>query len=138
MKNTITIEAFIAASPAQVWQSLTLPRHITRWNHASDDWVSPRAENDLRPGGRFSYRMESRDGKTGFDFAGRFDRVVPNSRLDYTLDDGRRVTTALTPEAAGTKIVETFEADSVYSPEQQRQGWQAILDNLKRYAEALE
>ncbi len=137
MKNTITIEAFIHASPAQVWQSLTLPQHITKWNHASDDWISPRAENDLRPGGRFDYRMESRDGKAGFDFSGTFDHVVPERRLEYTLDDGRKVTTVLTPGAGGTEVVETFEADDVYPPRQQRQGWQAILDNLKKYAESL-
>ncbi len=137
MKNTITIEAFIAASPAQVWQSLTMPEHITKWNHASDNWASPRAENDLRPAGRFNYRMESLDSKDGFDFSGIFSRVVPGRHLDYTLNDGRKVTTTLSPEAGGTKVIETFEADDVYSPEQQRQGWQAILDNLKKHAESL-
>ncbi len=137
MKNTITVEALAAAPPAQVWRSLTRPEHITQWNHAADDWISPRAENDLRPGGRFNYRMEARDGKAGFDFSGTFSRIVPDRHLDYTLDDGRKVTTTLTPEAGGTKVVETFEADDVYTPEQQRQGWQAILDNLKKYAESL-
>ncbi len=137
MKNTITIEAFIQASPEQVWQSLTSPEHITKWNNAADDWYAPRAENDLRDGGRFNYRMEARDHSSGFDFAGTFARVVPGRYLDYILDDGRKVTTVLTPEAGGTKVVETFEPDDVYPPEQQRQGWQAILDNLKKHTESL-
>ncbi len=87
----ITITASIHATPEQVWQCWTLPEHITKWNQASDDWHTPHAENDLRVGGRFSSRMESKDGKYGFDFWGVYDLVEPFHRLDYTIGDGRAV-----------------------------------------------
>ena len=134
--TSITIEASIQASPEQVWQCWTQPEHITKWNQASDDWHTPHAENDLRVGGRFSSRMESKDGKYGFDFWGVYDRVEPFSRIDYTIGDGRAVHITMKPIDGGTYVVETFEAESENSIELQREGWQAILDNFKRYVEA--
>ena len=134
-RTKITIEASIHATPEQVWQCWTLPEHITKWNQASDDWHTPYAENDLRVGGRFSSRMESKDGKFGFDFGGVYDVVEPPSRLDYTLGDGRVVHITMEPVDGGTHVIETFEAESENSIERQRQGWQAILDNFKRYVE---
>ena len=131
----ITITASIHATPEQVWQCWTLPEHITKWNQASDDWHTPYAENDLRVGGRFSSRMESKDGKFGFDFGGVYDVVEPPSRLDYTLGDGRVVHITMEPVDGGTHVIETFEAESENSLERQRQGWQAILDNFNRYVE---
>ena len=133
----ITIEASIHATPEQVWQCWTLPEHITKWNQASDDWHTPHAENDLRVGGRFSSRMESKDGKYGFDFWGVYDLVEPFHHLDYTIGDGRTVQITMEPVDGGTHVVETFEAESEHSVELQRQGWQAILDNFKRYVENL-
>jgi len=132
---SITIEASINASPEQVWQCWTLPEHITKWNQASDDWHTPRAENDLRVGGTFNSRMESKDGKYGFDFRGVYDLVEPPRRLDYTLGDGRAVHITMIPVDGGTHVVETFETENENSVERQREGWQAILDNFKRYAE---
>ena len=133
----ITIEASIHATPEQVWQCWTLPEHITKWNQASDDWHTPHAENDLRVGGRFSSRMESKDGKYGFDFGGVYDAVEPYHIIAYTIGDGRTVHITMEPVGSGTHVVETFEAESQNSIERQRQGWQAILDNFKRYVENL-
>ncbi len=137
MRENITVEARIRADGRRVWQSLTSPEHIVRWNRASDEWVCPRASNDLREGGRFNYRMEARDGSAGFDFEGTFNRVVPGVRLDYTLGDGRKVTTTLTPDKDGTTVTVTFQAEDVFTAAQQREGWQAILDNMKKYTESL-
>jgi len=136
-RTKITIEASIHASMEQVWQCWTQPEHITKWNQASDDWHTPHAENDLRVGGKFSSRMESKDGKYGFDFGGVYDAVEPYRRIAYTIDDGRAVHITMEPVDGGTYVVETFEAESENSVKLQRQGWQAILDNFKRYVENL-
>ena len=136
-RTKITIETNIAATPEQVWQCWTLPEHITKWNQASEDWHTPRAESDLRVGGKFTNRMESKDGKFGFDFWGVYDVVEPPRHLDFTIGDGRTVQITMEPLAGGTYVVETFEAESENSVELQRQGWQAILDNFKRYVESL-
>jgi len=136
-RTKITIEASIHASMEQVWQCWTQPEHITKWNQASDDWHTPHAENDLRVGGKFSSRMESKDGKYGFDFGGVYDAVEPYRRIAYTIGDGRAVHITMEPVDGGTHVVETFEAESENSVELQRQGWQAILDNFKRYVESL-
>ena len=133
--QSITIEQVIAAPVEKVWQYWTTPEHITQWNNASDDWYTPRAESDLRTGGRFSYRMEARDGSVGFDFWGTYDMITPNEKLEYTLGDGRKVTIQFTPEGDGTKVVERFEAETENPVEMQQTGWQAILDNFKAYTE---
>ena len=114
----------------------TTPTDITKWNQASDDWHSPSAENDLRPGGEFSYRMEAKDGSSGFDFGGVYDEVITNKRIAYTLGDGRKVEVNFTSKGDSTGVVETFEAEATNPIELQRGGWQAILDNFKRYVEA--
>ena len=134
-RTKITIEATISAPPEQVWQYWTAPEHITKWNQASEDWHTPRAESDLRVGGRFSNRMEAKDGTFGFDFWGVYDVVEPPRRLDFTIGDGRTVQITMEPLAGGTHVAETFEAESENSIELQRLGWQAILDNFKRYVE---
>ena len=117
----ITVETTVPVSPELAWEYWTEPRHITQWNQASEDWHTPRAENDLRVGGAFTSRMESKDGKFGFDFGGVYDAVEPHRLLASTLGD------------AGTRIVETFEAEGENSVELQRTGWQAILDSYRRY-----
>ena len=129
----ITVETTVPVSPELAWEYWTEPRHITQWNQASEDWHTPRAENDLRVGGAFTSRMESKDGKFGFDFGGVYDAVEPHCLLASTLGDGRRVQVSFEPVPAGTRIVETFEAESENSVELQRTGWQAILDNYRRY-----
>jgi uncharacterized protein YndB with AHSA1/START domain len=136
-KKTITVQAVINAPVEKVWNLWTTPGHITKWSNASDEWHTPRAENDLRVGGKFLSRMEARDGSSGFDFAGVYDEIKRNELIAYTLDDERRVKVTFTKNNdIETKVVETFEAESTNPPEMQRAGWQAILDNFKKYVEA--
>ena len=133
----ITIEATINAPVEKVWDAYTDPKQITQWNSPSEDWHSPRAENDLRPGGTFNYRMEAKDGSFGFDFGGTFDEVKPNELLSYTIGDGRKVENVFTKEGDATKVTVVFEAENENPIEYQKAGWQAILDNFKKYAESI-
>jgi len=136
--NTIiTIEAIVNVPVEKAWEVYTNPNHVTQWNHASDDWHSPSAENDLRPGGTFSYRMEAKDGSFGFDFGGIYDEVKPHELIVYTIGDGRKVENTFKKEGNATKVSVTFEAESINPVEMQRGGWQAILDNFKKYAESI-
>jgi uncharacterized protein YndB with AHSA1/START domain len=132
----ITVEATVKAPVEKVWKIWTLPEHITKWNAASDDWHSPFAENDLRVGGKFLARMEAKDGSFGFDFGGTYDQVKTHELIEYTIGDGRKVIVHFTPNGNETKVTETFDAENTHSIEMQRGGWQAILDNFKKYAEA--
>ena len=131
----ITVETSVPVSPELAWEYWTKPMHLTHWNQASDDWHTPRAENDVRVGGKFTSRMESKDGKYGFDFGGVYDEVEPPRLLASTLGDGRTVRVTFDPAGEGTKVIETFEAEGENSVELQRQGWQAILDSFRRYVE---
>ena len=135
VKTKITVKATINAPVETVWNKLTNPKHILYWNNASDDWYTPRAENDLRAGGRFMSRMESRDGKHGFEFSGTYSRVVPYRLIEYTLDDERKVKLTLESNENETKVEETFEAEPLNPVELQQTGWQAILNNFKKYVE---
>lgn len=134
--KTVTIQAVINAPVEKVWQLYTAPEHIMQWNYASDDWHTPRAENDLKPGGKLLYRMEAKDGSFGFDFYGTYQKIKTNELIDYTLGDGRKVMVTLTEKKHETYIEIKFEAESTHSLEMQRSGWQAILDNFKKYVEA--
>jgi uncharacterized protein YndB with AHSA1/START domain len=134
-KTKITIEATINAPVEKVWKLWSTPEDIIKWSTASPDWHTPRAENDLRTGGKFSSRMEAKDGSFGFDFGGVYDDVKPNELIEYTLGDGRKVVTHFTKEGSGTGIVQTFEAEDTNPIEMQQGGWQAILNNFKSYAE---
>jgi uncharacterized protein YndB with AHSA1/START domain len=135
-RTSITVQTTVHKPVEKVWELWTSPQHIMRWNHASDDWHTPRAENDLRAGGRFVYRMEAKDGSFGFDFEGVYDEVKTDERIVYKIGDGRKVTITFTGNNAGTHVAEIFEAESMNSIDMQRSGWQAILDNFKEYAEA--
>ena len=138
MKNeqsTITVETTVTAPVEKVWTLWSQPEHITKWNSPSDDWHTPRAENDLRVGGNFTSRMEAKDGSFGFDFGGTYDAVRDNEHIAYTLGDGRKVTIDFTPDGDTTRVVETFDPESENTREMQQAGWQAILDNFKKYAE---
>jgi len=134
-KQTITIKAAVDAPIEKVWKYWTEPEHIKRWNSASEDWHTPIAENDLRVGGKFSSRMEAKDGSFGFDFGGIYDEVNLHEVIAYTIGDGRKVKITFTDSGSGTDIIETFEAESTNPIEMQQRGWQAILDNFKKYAE---
>lgn len=134
-KTLITVKATIYAPIEKVWELWTLPEHIRKWNNASDDWHTPFAENDLRVGGKFLSRMEAKDGTYGFDFEGVYDKIKINERIEYKISDGRKVNIIFTSDGNAVKVTETFEAESTNSEELQRNGWQAILNNLKKYAE---
>lgn len=138
MQDPITVETIIAKDLETVWNLWTGPEHIQAWNHASDDWECSRAENDLRVGGHFSAIMGAKDGSASFDFYGTYTLVEHPSRIEYTMGDGREVELSFETVDGGTKVTEMFEAESLNSREMQRTGWQAILDNFKRYAERSE
>jgi len=134
-KKVITVEADINASVEKVWDHYTNPEHIVKWNNASDDWHTPRAENDLRIGGRFLSRMEARDGSAGFDFTGVYTDVKPLKQIAYTMDDDRKVEVLFLSSGNVTPVRITFEAEQANPVEIQKEGWQSILDNFKRYVE---
>jgi uncharacterized protein YndB with AHSA1/START domain len=131
----ITIEVKIAAPIEQVWNAWTNPRDITQWNAASDDWHTTAATVDLREGGAFLSRMEAKDGSMGFDFAGTYIKVIKNELIEASLGD-RILLVEFLNEADGVNVRETFDAEETHSEEQQRQGWQAILDRFKKHVEA--
>jgi uncharacterized protein YndB with AHSA1/START domain len=132
----IIVERLIKADIAAVWKAWNDPKDIVRWNMASEDWHTTRATVDLRQGGKFSARMEAKDGSVGFDFEGVYSRVIPEKRLSYRMEDGREVSVEFEPARDGILVTETFDAESENPPEMQRAGWQAILDNFARHVEA--
>lgn len=134
-KTKITVEATIDAPVEKVWKLWNAAEHVTKWNTASPDWHTPKAENDLRVGGKFVYRMEAKDGSFGFDFGGTYDKVKENERIEYTMDDSRKVSNTFTANGNSTKLVVVFEAEDQNPVEMQKGGWQAILNNFKAYAE---
>lgn len=135
-KTRITVEATIAADTNKVWDFWTSPEHITKWNFATEDWQCPRAENDLRIGGKYFARMEAKDGSFGFDFEALYDEVDTQNKLTYTMSDGRQSTTEFEDLGSETKVTTTFDADNEHDLEMQQAGWQAILNNFKKYTEA--
>lgn len=135
-KTKITIETTVNAPVESVWEYWTLPEHVKNWNSASEDWHTPKAENDVRTGGNFTFRMEARDGSFGFDFGGTYDEVSIHETIAYTMSDGREVKITFDGKDNQTHITETFDAETENSVEMQRSGWQAILDNFKKYAES--
>lgn len=137
-KTLITVEADVHAPVEKVWKLWTEPKHITKWNQASEDWHSPRAENDLRVGGTFASRMEAKDGSAGFDFEGVYDAIETHKHIAYTLGDGRKVKIHFDSRGNSTKVTESFEAESTHPVEMQKNGWQAILDNFKKYVETFD
>jgi uncharacterized protein YndB with AHSA1/START domain len=136
-RTPITVENTIKAPVEKVWRFWTEPGHITKWAYATDTWHTPFAENDLKVGGKFNSRMEAKDGSVGFDFWGIYDAVVPNKYLEYTLGDDRKVKITFAGNDKETRITESFEAEETNPVEMQRGGWQAILDNFKRYTEEI-
>ena len=134
-KTTITVQTTVNCPIVEVWEKWTSPEYIMQWNHASDDWYTPRAENNLIVGGKFNYRMEAKDASFGFDFWGTYTAIVPYEKIEITLGDERKVKIAFLQENKATKIIEGFEAEEENSIELQRNGWQAILDNFKKVAE---
>ena len=134
-EGKIEIESKINAKLDQVWEYWTKPEHITKWNKASEDWLCPNAENDLKDGGKFKYRMESEDGKVGFDFAGTYKEVKEKEKLTYELEDGRNAEVTFSEEDGNVMIKETLDTEDENPVDQQEQGWKSILESFKAYAE---
>jgi uncharacterized protein YndB with AHSA1/START domain len=135
-KTVITVSATIFAPIEKVWDYWTDPQHIMQWNNASGDWHTVKAENDLQVGGKFHSRMEAKDGSMGFDFNGVYSIVDPYNHIAYTLEDGRLVDIYYKEKNGSTEINESFEAENENSVELQWAGWQAILNNFKKYTES--
>jgi uncharacterized protein YndB with AHSA1/START domain len=131
----IAVETFIEAPVADVWAAYTTPEDIKQWNAASDDWHTTQSTVDLRVGGQFSSRMEAKDGSFGFDFSGTYTRIVPGKLIEYTFGDRAAVVEFL-PAANGVTVRVTFDAETTHPEEQQRQGWQAILNNFAKHVVA--
>ena len=134
-KTVITVVAEVNAPVEKVWNSWTAPEQITKWNFASDDWHCPKAENDLRTGGKFSSTMAAKDGSFSFDFGGTHDEVTIHKTIRTTLGDGRKMNVSFEEKDGKTMITESFEAENTNSLEMQRGGWQAILNNFKKHTE---
>lgn len=133
--SRITVETTVHAPLDAVWRAYTTPADILAWNAASDDWHTTRASVDLRPGGAFCSRMEAKDGSFGFDFEGTYTQVVPERLIEYDFGD-RQARVEFTDGAGGVHVRVSFDAEQTHSIEQQREGWQAILDRFKSHAEA--
>lgn len=133
--TSITIKTLVNAPIEKVWKYWTEPQHVENWNSASADWHTTRAENDLRVGGNFVFRMEAKDGSFGFDFGGTYDAIEENKYIEYTMGDGRKVKTSFTKQDNAIKVVEIFDAENTHPIDFQKAGWQAILDNFKKYTE---
>lgn len=131
----ITVEATVSADINKVWDYYTKPEHITKWNFASDDWQCPKAENDMRVGGKYAARMEAKDGSFGFDFEATYNEIIDKEKFTYTMGDGREATVNFENLGNKTKVTVTFDAESVNSEEMQKGGWQTILNNFKKHTE---
>ena len=131
----ITVESTINASIEKIWDAWTNPIHIKNWCFASDDWYVPAAENDLRVGGKFWTVMSAKDSSSSFNFEGTYTAVIKHTIIEYQISDGRMVYITFFDLINCVKITESFEPESINSEELQRQGWQAILDNFKKYVE---
>jgi len=132
----ITVETTVNAPVQKVWDFWTNPSHVTQWNQASDDWHTTKATNDLRVGGKFTSRMEAKDGSFGFDFEGEYDTVETHQSIAYKMTDGRKVNITFTDLGHSTQVSETFDAETENPVEMQEAGWQAIMNNFKTYTES--
>ncbi|PJE64853.1 MAG: polyketide cyclase [Candidatus Ryanbacteria bacterium CG10_big_fil_rev_8_21_14_0_10_43_42] len=135
MENTITVQTTVTAPIEKVWECWNEPKHLTKWVFASDDWEALSPENDLRIGGKLKITMSAKDKSQSFDFILTYTEIKENELLESVMDDGRKVKVEFKETAEGVKVIETFDPESENSEEVQRSGWQAILDNFKKYVE---
>lgn len=133
--RSITVSTIVNAPKETVWELWTGPEHIVKWNFASDDWESTAARNDVRAGGTFSIAMGAKDGSSRFDFEGTYTDVKEHELLEYVMEDGRTVVVCFIPRDGGIEVAETFDLEHEHSDDEQREGWQAILESFKRYVE---
>lgn len=133
--NFITVRTVVIKPIDEIWECWNSPDDIVNWYTASKDWHTPKAENDLTIGKKFCYRMEAKDGSFGFDFSGTYTNIVKNKKIEFTLDDGRKVKVDFITWDKNTEIVEFFEPEKTNPNDLQQAGWQSIMDNFKRYIE---
>lgn len=133
----ITVQTKVQAPLDKIWSFWTVPEHITKWNSASEDWHTPYADNDLKVGGKFKYTMASKDGTMSFDFIGTYSVIQDKRTIAYTIEDGREVIIVFEEQQDGVVIRESFDPELENPKELQQQGWQAILDNFKKYVETI-
>ena len=133
--DRITVKTEINAPASKVWDYFTKPEYITQWNFAHESWHCPNAENDLKAGGKFNFRMEAKDESFGFDFKGKYESVHPQKSITYTLEDGRNVEIIFQENDGKTEVTQSFEPEEENPEEMQQNGWQAILDQFKNYTE---
>lgn len=131
----IIIETSIKASMEKVWAMFTKPEHIMSWYNASDDWYAPAAENDLKTGGKFKTTMAAKDGSFSFDFEGTYTKVKEFENIDFKIIDGRVVKIQFKEQGDEIRITESFEPEDQNARDVQKKGWQAILNNFKKYVE---
>ena len=136
MSNKVTIETIINAPTSKVWEYWNGPEHIVNWAFASDTWEAYGAENDLRVGGKFKTTMAAKDKSASFDFGGTYTDVLEHKLIEYDMDDMRNVRSEFIETSEGVKVVQSFDPESENSIELQKNGWQAILDNFKKYVES--
>jgi|SRR5690606_477599 len=134
-KKKLNVKTTIQAPVEKVWQAYNEPGHIVNWNFASEDWHCPAAESDLKPGGKYKARMEAKDGSFGFDFEAVYDEVINHQKIAYTMPDGRKAVTDFETSGSSTVISTTFDSEDQNPMEMQQEGWQAILNNFKKYVE---
>jgi uncharacterized protein YndB with AHSA1/START domain len=135
MSNKITVSASVKADVKKTWDYYTNPEHITKWNFADPSWQCPSASNDMRVGGKYSARMEAKDGSFGFDFEATYDEVIEGEMFTYTMPNGRQATVVFTENGNLTDVIVTFDPEEQNSLEMQKNGWHAILNNFKKYTE---
>ncbi|MDI1353822.1 MAG: SRPBCC domain-containing protein [bacterium] len=134
--NRLSVQTSIKAPIEKVWELWTNPEHIVKWNFASIDWHAPKANNELKKGGRFVFTMAAKDGSMSFDFSGIYTEVLKHKMIAYTMDDGRTARVLFASEGITTQITEQFDAETENTHELQVLGWQAILTNFRAYAES--
>jgi len=131
----ITVQAVVAANRQKVWDYYTKPEHITQWNYAIETWHCPTASNDMRVGGKYLARMEAKDGSYGFDFEATYNEIIDGESFTYIMADNRVVDVIFRELGNSTEVTITFDAENENPVELQRQGWQSILNNFKKYTE---
>lgn len=136
MKDPIIISLEINAPLEKVWNSWTNAEDIVQWNFASNDWYCPKAENDLKVGGKLKSTMAAKDGSFSFDFTATYTKVDPMSQIDYTIEDGREVSVLFEQKGDKVIVTESFEAEDINSRDMQYEGWKAIMENFRKYVEA--
>jgi uncharacterized protein YndB with AHSA1/START domain len=132
----ITIETLINSTIENTWDAYMNPERMIHWNFAGEDWHSPQATNDLSIGGKRFVRMEAKDGSFGFDLIGFYDEIIPDQKIQYHLEDNRKVVVTFETTEHGVRVVEQFDPENENSEEMQRAGWLMILENFRKHAES--